>query len=200
VRKKTSEIHLFNKIKKFRSEELSDEDNQVLSDASLDVDLKKNDDLDPAIRRLKWVKKTPVSSSANEPTKPRAEKIRPTAQTREKERDETIVVERLDDKAIEKECNDITNQRGQISKNPSQTVERLDYLLSQTNNKLLIIKLLNLYILICFDTSTGQFSAISYEMWHKIHDSLLVLMGHYNDLIKESSENMKDSVVIINFI
>lgn len=158
--------------------------------------------MDPAIRRLKWVKKTLATSAtknADEPAKQKAEKIRPTAQTRERERDETIVVERLDDKSIEKECNDITNQRGQISKNSAQTVERLDYLLTQTNNKLLIIKLLNLYILICFDSSAGQFSAISYEMWHKIHNSVLVLMGHYHDLIKDSSENAKDSTVIIIF-
>jgi hypothetical protein len=167
---------------------LSGEDNEVLSDASLEVDLKKNDKLDPATRRLKWVKKTPVvsasSKSPDEQVKPK-DRVRPTTQTKEKERDETIVVEKLDDKAIEKECNDITNQRGQVSKNPAQTVERLDFLLSQTNNKLLIIRLLNVYILICFDTSVGQFSAISYSMWHKIHDSVLLLINHYNDLIKE---------------
>lgn len=165
--------------------------------------MKKNDELDPAIRRLKWVKKTPAATatkSADEPAKQKTEKVRSIAQNKERDRDETIVVERLDDKAIEKECNDITNQRGQISKNPSQTVERLDYLLTQTNNKLLIIKLLNLYILICFDTSVGQFSAISYEMWHKIHDSVLVLIGHYNELISQNSENLRDSLVIIKFV
>ena len=160
--------------------------------------MKKNDDLDPSIRRLKWVKKTPVTTAtknADEPAKQKTEKVRSTAQTRERERDETIVVERLDDKSIEKECNDITNQRGQIFKNSSQTVERLAYLMTQTNNKLLIIKLLNLYILICFDTSVGQFCAISYEMWHNIFDSVLVLIGNYDNLIKENLENSKDSLV-----
>lgn len=126
------------------------------------------------------------------------DRVRPTAITKEKEREETVVIEKLDDKVIEKECNDITNQRGQTSKNPSQTVERLDFLITQTNNKLLVIKLLNLYILICFDTSIGQFSAISYEMWHKIHDSVLVLMDHYNHLNSENRENQKEALVNIH--
>lgn len=162
--------------------------------------MKKNDDLDPAIRRLKWVKKTPAATAKNpdEPVKQRTERIKQNVGIREKDRDETVLAEKLDDKIIEKECNDITNQRGQISKNPSQTVERLDYLITQTKNKLLIIKLLNLYILICFDTSVGQYSAISYEMWHKIHDSVLVLMGHYHNLIKENNDNQKDNLVNIN--
>lgn len=167
----------------------------------MEVDLKKNDDLDPAIRRLKWIKKTPVtatsSKGAEEPVKQRGERVKQTANIKEKDRDETVVVEKLDDKSIEKECNDITNQRGQISKNPSQTVERLDYLLTQTKNQLLIIKLLNLSILICFDTSGGQYSAISFEMWHKIHNSVLVLMGHHNNLIKDSNENLKEEVLVI---
>lgn len=181
-----------------RSEQLSDEDNQVLSDVSVEVDLKKNDDLDPAIRRLKWVKKTPaaISGKTDEPIKQKAERVRQISNIKEKEREETFVVEKLDDKTIEKECNGITNQRGQISKNPTQTVERLDFLLTQTNNRLLIIKLLNLYILICFDTSVGQYSAISYEMWHKIHNSVLVLIGHYNNLTSDNDNNQKDDLVI----
>lgn len=161
--------------------------------------MKKNDDLDPATRRLKWVKKTPATTtptkSTDEPVKQKADRIRPTAQTKEKERDEPVVIEKLDDRTIDKECNDITNQRGQISKNPAQTVERLEFLLTQTNNKLLIIKLLNLYILICFDTSIGQYSAISYEMWHKINDSVLILIQHYDDLTQENIENQKEAIV-----
>jgi hypothetical protein len=88
------------------------------------------------------------------------------------------------------------NQRGQISKSPSQTVERIDYLLTQTNNRLLKIKLLNIYILICFDTSGGQFSAISFNMWHKIQDSVLVLIAYYNNLINENDEKQNESLVI----
>jgi hypothetical protein len=162
--------------------------------------LKKNDDLDPAIRRLKWVKKTPAAATTGKGTdehvKQKVERVRQVANIKEKDRDETVVVEKLDDKSIEKECNDITNQRGQISKNPSQTVERLDYLLTQTKNKLLVIKLLNLSILICFDTSGGQYSAISFEMWHKIHDSVLVLMGFYNNLFKDHNETIKEDVLV----
>ncbi len=127
--------------------------------------------------------------------KQKVDKVRQTTQTKTREKDETVVVEKLDDKTIDKECNDIMNQRGQISKNPSQTVERLDFLITQTNDKILKIKLLNLYILICFDTASGQFSPISFEMWHKIHDSVLILISHFNDLVKENSENQKEGLV-----
>jgi len=165
--------------------------------------MKKNDDEDPATRRLKWVKKTPTVKS-DEPAKIRAEKVRPAGQSKTRDRDETLQQERLDDKIIDKECNDIMNQRGQVSKNPSQTVERLDYLITQTNNKLLKIKLLNSYILICFDTSIGQFNAISYEMWHKIHESVFILIDYFNELTKNNDEKQREELVIsfypLNFL
>jgi hypothetical protein len=155
--------------------------------------MNKKDDMDPATRRLKWVKKTPAGKT-NEPVKTRTDKVRPAGQSKTRERDETMQQEKLDDKIIDKECNDIMNQRGQISKNPSQTVERLDYLITQTNNKLLKIKLLNIYILICFDTSVGQFNAISYEMWHKIHESVLILVTFFNELIEYNDEKQREEL------
>jgi hypothetical protein len=161
-----------------------------------DVEVK-NDDQDPAVRRLKWVKKTPVKT--DEPVKPKKETIRPTGQGKAKDRDETVQQEKLDDKIIDKECTDIMNQRGQMSKNPSQTVERLDYLITQTNNKLLKIKLYNSYILICFDTSIGQFNAISYEMWHKIYESVLILIDYFHELIEVDDDKQKEELVFILF-
>ena len=89
------------------------------------------------------------------------------------------------------------NQRGQMSKNPSQTVERLDYLITQTTNKLLKIKLYNSYILICFDTSIGQFIAISYEMWHKIYESVLILIDYFHEMIELNDEKQKEELVNI---
>jgi hypothetical protein len=89
------------------------------------------------------------------------------------------------------------NQRGQMSKNPSQTVERLDYLITQTTNKLLKIKLYNSYILICFDTSIGQFNAISYEMWHKIYESVLILIDYFHEMIELNDEKQKEELVNI---
>lgn len=148
------------------------------------------------MRRLKWVKKTPTIKT-DEPEKKKTERVRPANQSKFREKDETVQQEKLDDKLIDKECNDIMNQRGQISKNPSQTVERLDYLITQTNNKLLKIKLLNSYILICFDTSIGQFNAISYEMWHKIYESVEILIEYYNELVEKNEEKQKEELVRI---
>ena len=156
--------------------------------------MKKNDNLDPAVRRLKWVKKVPQKT--DEPIKQRTDRVRQVNTARDRDREEsTVAIEKLDDKLIEKECNDITNQRGQISKNPAQTVERLDFMITQTQNKILKIKILNLYILICFDTSPGQFSAISYDIWHKIHDSVLVITEHFYNLVEDKEENEKEALV-----
>ena len=74
----------------------------------------------------------------------------------------------------EKECEEISNQRGQ-SKRPIEIVSRLDYLFTKTQNISLKIKLTSLSILICFDASPGQFSSISIELWDKIYNSILIV-------------------------
>jgi translation initiation factor 3 subunit C len=178
------------------SEEDIEEEEKELSDLSEDKSLSdlssvdyKDDDQDPAVRRLKWVKK-PKDESEKDKEK---EKEKDGGKSKPKTKKKTKPTDKLDEKTIseekqtiteadiEKECLEITNQRGHIQR-PLEIVSRLDFLLSQTENLTLKIKLLNLYILICFDTSSGQFSALAPELWNKIHDSIITLIDYYNAL------------------
>lgn len=182
--------------------EMSKERSQ-LSDVSSDVDFQADKNEDPAIRRLKWVKKPKEEKEKDKDKdkeaqkkkqvkkgKVKVEKVFAMEDEEEKEKEKEVSEKKqiITDSDIERECNEISNQRGHVQK-PVENVSRLDYLLSITDNMVLKIKLLNLYILICFDTSPGQFSALSLEMWNKIHDSIISLLNNYNTLNKSTSKD-----------
>lgn len=159
---------------------------------------------DPATRRLKWVKKKPDINKPVTPVKPGTQTVAPgtgtVAQPVQEEEDEDIPVVKqvvLKDSDIEKECNEISNQRGHLKSKPEDVVARISLLLSQTKSTHLKIKLLNLYILICFDTSSGHFSALSLKMWQSIHDSIITLMENYKEFKNDESEAKSETVVRI---
>ena len=177
-----------------KADELSEANESISSESSI-PDLQNDKNEDPAVRRLKWVKKKPEEIKKEEgkkegkdKEKPRKDKIK-----KEKEIDEQPVMRVLTENDIEQECNEISKQRGQIGKKPEEIVSRIDYLLTITQNTSLKIKLLNLDILICFDTSPGQFSALTIQMWKKIHDSIVELLNYYEEL--ESNEKGSDLLV-----
>ena len=206
-------------VKTYRETKPSEEDirleeeEQELSDISEDKSLSdlssvdyKDDNQDPAVRRLKWVKKPKEEGEKDK------DKDKEDAKAKQKSKGKkTKTSEKLEDKEIseqkqaiteadiEKECLEITNQRGHIQR-PIEVVSRLDYLLSLTDNLILKIKLLNLYILICFDTSPGQFSALSPEMWNKIHDSIITLIDYYNALSTLSNKESESFNYITNML
>jgi translation initiation factor 3 subunit C len=197
--------------------DLSDESKEKsqLSDISSEVDLQADKNEDPAVRRLKWVKKPKDEKDKDKEKekeakkkqakkgKVKVEKIFAMEDEEELEKVKEVVEKKqaITDNDIEKECNEISNQRGHVQR-PLEIVSRIDYLLSVTDNNMLKIKLLNLYILICFDTSPGQFSALSLEMWNKIHDSIISLLNNYNNLNKLSSndENLNNQIKNISFM
>lgn len=154
---------------------------------------------DPATRRLKWVKKK-VDETTRKIKVKGAVTVHPgrqTNQVEEEEDDNNREVQQivLRDSDIEIECNEISNQRGHLKMKPEEVAARISFLLTQTQTPHLRIKLLNLYILICFDTSPGQFSALSLKMWQNIHDSIITLLENYNCLKKDESEATSDGVV-----
>jgi len=199
--------------------ELSDQseaskEKSQLSDISSEVDLQADKNEDPAARRLKWVKKPKEEKDKDKDKDAQAKKqvkIRKvkvdkvySIDDEEKEKEKEIAESRhaITEADIEKECNEISNQRGHIQK-PNEVATRLEYLVSVTENLVLKIKLLNLYILICFDTSSGQSSAVSVGMWNKIHDSILRLLTNYYSLNKSSAgkdENLNMQIKSITFI
>ena len=180
-----------------KADELSDADKSISSASSV-VDIINDKNEDPAIRRLKWVKKKPEEVQKEEKKEKRIPKDRKIKDKKEKEYDEDIQtsVKQLTENEIEQECTEIANQRGHLGKKPAEIVSRIDYLLSITQSTGLKIKLLNLDILLCFDTSPGQFSAVSIEMWQKIHDYIIELLNLYSSLEK-SDEGTEQLVYYI---
>jgi translation initiation factor 3 subunit C len=194
---KPSEEQLFEDEK---ADELSDADNKSVSSASSIVDINNDKNEDPAIRRLKWVKKKPEEVQKDEGKKekkiPKDRKIKD-KKDKEYEEDVQQSVKQLTENEIEQECSEISNQRGHLGKKPSEIIARIDYLLSIAQNTALKIKLLNLDILLCFDTSPGQLSAISIEMWQKIHDSIIELMNLYH-IIEKTEADTEQYVIYLN--
>ena len=187
--------------------ELSDDvviDNKKSGSDDSDVDLNDNTE-DPAIRRLKWVKKPKDleklkdkdkdkdgvdvkggKGKGKKQPKPRHEKEYVETETKVKE---------LSDAMIEKECTELSNQRGQQEKN-SEIMSRVDVLISSTSNKSVKIKLLNLYVHVCFDSSKGQFFALNISMWQKIYDSIIQLVNLYLDLREAENYNATDENMV----
>jgi translation initiation factor 3 subunit C len=175
---KPSEEQLFEDEK---ADELSDADKSISSASSI-VDINNDKNEDPAIRRLKWVKKKPEEEKKEEKKEKRIPKDRKIKKEKDFDEDGPTTIKQLTENEIEQECTEIANQRGHLGKKPAEIVARIDYLLSIAENPGLKIRLLNLDILLCFDTSPGQVSAVSVEMWHKIHDLIVEMINLFNNL------------------
>jgi hypothetical protein len=179
-----------------KADELSDADKSISSASSI-VDIANDKNEDPAIRRLKWVKKKPEEEKKEEKKEKKVPRKMKDRKEKEYEEEEVQTsTKQLTENEIELECTEIANQRGHLGKKPTEIVARIDYLLSIAQNTGLKIKLLNLDILLCFDTSPGQFSAVSLEMWQKIHDSIIELLNLYQ--VVEKTEAGTEQFVIIS--
>lgn len=187
----------------------SEESDNEIADTKIDIIamMKMDEDKEPAERRLKWVKKEKKVVAEKDKEKEDEEKEEKKKQRKniknqnvhnkfyEEESPVQKVEEIITDDKIEKECEEISNQRGQ-SKRPIEIVSRLDYLFTKTQNISLKIKLTSLSILICFDASPGQFSSISIELWDKIYNSILSLISFLDELTTNSSleKEKKDNI------
>lgn len=185
-------------------------DQSQISDVSSVNDLDNAED--PAVRRLKWVKK-PKEEKVKEKEKDAAKEKEDKGKGKKKKRPmqvERLITEEEEEEKpmpekkqvtteadIEKEINEVSNQRGHLQRH-AEAISRIDYLLTLTDNLILKIKLLNLYILICFDTSPGPFSALSLDIWNKIHDSIKTLLEYFEALQKLNQPNLKDQTANIS--
>ena len=161
--------------------------------------MKRDENKEPAQRRLKWVKKEKVKEEKKDEDKKDDDKKRPIRQVRNQEAkvydesdDEKKIEEVLSQKDIEKEYDQISKQRGQ-NKSPLDVIQRLEYLYSKTTNELLQIKLLTLSNLLCFDNYTNQLSAFPLSLWDKVYKDIETLIGLHDNLKKGKTEqNQKD--------
>lgn len=172
-----------------------------MSDVSSVGDLKKDVEETPAMRRLKWVKKVKKVENTNTDKKVIGDKPTETINTNNKYYDSdddiktsnSVVV--LKDSDIEKECNDFSNTRGHNKLKNDEVLDRISYLLTQTQNIPLKIKLLNVYIPVCFDTSPGQFTALSLNVWDDITKAILELLVLYEEYKQQNADVKGDAVV-----
>ena len=179
--------NILNKQKKTYEE--SDDEDDILEL------MKRDENKEPAQRRLKWVKKEKVKEEKVKEEKDGGKRIKQIKNTENKVYDESDdekkIEEVLSQKDIEKEYEQFSKQRGQ-NKSPLDVVQRLEYLQSKTTNELLQIKLLTLSNLICFDNYTNQLSAFPLSLWDKVYKDIETLIGLHDNLKKEKTEQNKD--------
>ena len=181
---------IMNKVAKKADDELDDEID-IIELMRRDEEEKK----EPALRRLKWVKKEKVSEG-KKGEKDGGEKIKK-QKIKESKKDDSSkgeeVEEMISQADIDKEYDQISKQRGQ-NKSPHDVVQRLEFLYSKASNPLLQIKLLTLSNLLCFDNYTSQFSAFPLSLWDKVYKDIENLIELHDNLKKESKEANKDIV------
>ena len=100
---------------------------------------------------------------------------------------------------IEKEIDNISNKRGQ-SKSSVDAVQRLEYLLTKTDNPFLNIKILSEINLMCFDNYTKQFSVFPLSLWEKVYNNIEKLIEIHDKLIKEKKEEPNKDIENMSLI
>lgn len=156
------------------------------------------------MRRLKWVKKVKKTDKQDVVKLTNTNTNVPVTSNLyyddEEESTTTQLVIVLKDSDIEKECAEFSNTRGHNKLKNEEVLNRISYLLTQTQNIPLKIKLLNVYIPICFDTSPGQFTALSVNSWDDITNSILELLMLYDEFKNQNADVKGDAVVNIIFL
>ena len=174
-----------------KGEESSDDD-----DIDIIQLMKRDEDKEPAQRRLKWVKKEKVDEGKKgkkDPTDEDKVKKKPKIHTNKQYEmdDDNLKNEKAEEAMsqadIEKELDQISKQRGQ-NKFPIETIQRLDYLFTKTNNKLLQIRILTESNLYHFDMYSNQLSAFPLNVWEKVYNNIEKLIELHDDLKKENIE------------
>lgn len=189
--------------------ELDLEEEEQVSDTSF-VDEKKeeqNDEFnmrnentdDPAVRRLKWVKKEYRKdynqvASGDQKDENKKERKRRTPKKEVKE-DEKVVEIEIDDSQIEKEINEKLSMIG-VSNKEVDILERVEYLLVKAKDIRLKMKVMIICLNLYYDLSSGQINEIPFEIWKKAYGILVDL----NKYTKETYENIeKELKVSVNY-
>lgn len=193
-----------------------EEDQQQLSDISdeeparpepaVDPNKYKDSD-DPAVRRLKWVKKAVVAERPRTPPTgnnagpnqnlnqnvAKAEKIDKILKNLAKQDDTQL----LTDKEIEKEYNEKLTLIGQVNK-PADIIERTEYLASSAKDKYLKLKLTILLLTLYFDTTHGMINEVNITLWRRAYTLLnelnLQSIEIYEELLEKLNNGQEDAL------
>ena len=198
-----------NKIEEYRKKKQEDEESKTISkktkkkdesDDEMDIiELyykDKQENKDPAKRRLKWLKKEKDKDKEKEKKQEEDKKLQTQKKTLLPKAKQTSNAEKpqenLTEADIKKELEQISNQRGQ-NKYSLDNAERLEFLLSKTENKLTQIEILTESTLQTFDNYANQLSAFSSSLWNKIYQDIEKMMELHAILNQEKNElNEKD--------
>ena len=196
-----------NKIEEYRKKKQEDEEMKNIwkknkkkgPDEELDIiELyykEKQENKDPTHRRLKWVKKAKQEEEKKETTGEIKQKKLPRAkQASSSEKPQ----ENLTEADIKRELSQISNQRGQ-NKYSLDNVERLEFLLSKTDNKFTQLEIISESTLQNFENYANQLSAFPSDLWNKIYQDIEKMVELYDILNQEKNENNMKELEKINF-
>jgi len=199
-----------NKIEEYKKKKQEDEESKNIkkktkkkkdeSDDELDIiELyyrDKANNVEPAQRRLKWVKKaetTKQEKAKDEDENEKKEKIKKTKQNASVEKQQEVIT----DSDIKKELEQMSNQRGQ-NKYSLDNVERLEFLFSKTESKLIQLEILTESTLQCFDNYANQLTAFPSDLWNKIYKDIEKMMELHDLLNKEKNDTNKKDIEQMN--
>ena len=175
------------------SDENSESDKEVEDKKEEDEQLDTND---PAVRRLKWVKKEFKSEKIEEIKKKRENESKKDDYIRKlEERLENIDKKvALEDTEIAAEYSKKVLQLGQQNK-PFEELERIEYLIYSAKDKGLKLKLYILILSNYFEIFQSQFQEIPITVWRKIYEHLKKLYILAEEVFTET----QNGVEYINF-
>ena len=105
--------------------------------------------------------------------------------------------ESITESDIKKELEQMSNQRGQ-NKYSLDNVERLEFLFSKTENKLIQLEILTESTLQCFDNYANQLIAFPSDLWNKIYKDIEKMMELHDLLNKEKNDTNKNDIDQMN--
>ena len=155
----------------------------------------KAENKDPSQRRLKWVKRAKAKEEKPNEEKEDENKIKI------KKIKQNVNVEKaqesITESDIKKELEQMSNQRGQ-NKYSLDNVERLEFLFSKTENKLIQLEILTESTLQCFDNYANQLIAFPSDLWNKIYKDIEKMMELHDLLNKEKNDTNKKDIDQMN--
>ena len=155
----------------------------------------KAENKDPSQRRLKWVKRAKAKEEKPNEEKEDENKIKI------KKIKQNVNVEKaqesITESDIKKELEQMSNQRGQ-NKYSLDNVERLEFLFSKTENKLIQLEILTESTLQCFDNYANQLIAFPSDLWNKIYKDIEKMMELHDLLNKEKNDTNKNDIDQMN--
>ena len=199
----------WNKIEEYKKKKQEDEESKNIKkkakkkkdefDDELDIiELyykDKAENKDPSQRRLKWVKRAKAKEEKPNEEKEDENKIKI------KKIKQNVNVEKaqesITESDIKKELEQMSNQRGQ-NKYSLDNVERLEFLFSKTENKLIQLEILTESTLQCFDNYANQLIAFPSDLWNKIYKDIEKMMELHDLLNKEKNDTNKNDIDQMN--